>query len=248
MKSLVILQARMSSSRFPGKTMKVINDHPMIFWQIRRILTSTIDELIVATSDDESDDELANYLKSINVSIYRGSLDDVYSRFIHSMTALNPDIVIRLTGDCPLVMPQLIDEMLRYFCATNLDYLSNTNPPTFPDGLDIEIVKPDALRKLGNWTLTREEKEHVTMGIYSRPEQFKLGNYTSPVDLSNLRWTVDYEEDFNYISKIFEYFSGSEEHFTISEVLDVLDKGIISANPIPGEYRNISLRREPTGD
>ena len=177
-RTLVILQARMSSNRLPGKVMKEINGMPMIYWQIQRILRSkAVDDLIVATSTDVTDDVLAGYLKGISVKVFRGNLNDVLSRYLEASLAYPHGALIRLTGDCPLVMPDLIDQMVKEFYSLDADYLSNTLKPTYPDGLDIEIIKKGVLNRLVAFSLNQREKEHVTFGIYTRPEIFKCINY-----------------------------------------------------------------------
>ena len=146
--NLAVLQARMSSNRLPGKVLMEVNGKPMIYWQIQRILQSKeISKLVVATSDHPTDDVLVKYLESINFEFVRGSLDDVLARFIKVENIYSPDSIIRLTGDCPLVMPELIDSMLKKFYEVNVQYLSNIIELTYPDGLDIEIIKAGTLNK-----------------------------------------------------------------------------------------------------
>ena len=141
--TVAILQARMSSSRLPGKVMMPINGEPMIYRQIERIRqASTIDEVIVATSTDPSDDSLVEFLLDKGIEVFRGSLNDVLSRFSEIQKIIKSTAIIRFTGDCPLVMPELIDRMMAKFYETNVDYLSNTLEPTYPDGLDVEIIRP----------------------------------------------------------------------------------------------------------
>ena len=244
-RTLVILQARMSSNRLPGKVMKEINGLPMIYWQIQRILRSkAVDDLIVATSTDVTDDVLADYLKGISVTVFRGNLNDVLSRYLEASLAYPHSALIRLTGDCPLVMPHLIDQMVKKFYALDVDYLSNTLKPTYPDGLDIEILKGGVLNRLVAFSLNQKEKEHVTFGIYTRPEIFKCMNYENFRDCSFQRWTVDYQEDFDFVKKIFSRFQGQESEFTYEDVNEYLDlnPGIESA--ISDFQRNEGLRNE----
>jgi spore coat polysaccharide biosynthesis protein SpsF len=223
--TLAILQARMSSSRLPGKVMLKLNGKPMIFHQIERIRqASTVDEVVVATSIDSSDDSLSDFLVENEIRVFRGSLNNVLSRFLEIQQILNPTGVIRLTGDCPLVMPELIDRMVHCFWDSNLDYLSNTLELTFPDGLDVEVFKPSTLEKLAKFDLSEQEKEHVTLGIYTRPSMFTLRNFRGETDLSQHRWTVDYLEDFDFIREIYSAFQGNESTFTMRDVLLLLSK------------------------
>lgn len=240
--TVAILQARMSSSRLPGKVMLKVNGQPMIYWQIKRIRqATTIDQLVVATSTDSSDDPLVEFLRLNEVDVFRGSLTDVLSRFISVQDKLGPTSIIRLTGDCPLVMPELIDRMASRFHQNDVDCLSNTVKPTYPDGLDIEIVKSAALRKLNNFELTAEEREHVTLGIYRRPDLFTIENFQGDVDLSENRWTVDYPEDLEFIKIIFGEFEGREPYFTIEDTLKFLKNNPNFKSAISGSRRNEKL-------
>ena len=224
-RTLAVLQARMSSSRLPGKVMMEINGHPMIYWQIQRILqASSVDKLVVVTSVDPSDDSLTKFLEGYSVTVYRGSLDNVFSRFLEVATQYQHDALIRLTADCPLVMPELLDKMVMEFYREDADYLSNTLKPTFPDGLDIEIIKHGALERLATFTLGPRELEHVTYGVYKRPEVFKLLNFQNQTDQSLARWTVDYQADLDFVRAIFKEFSGRERNFTFPEVCQFLEE------------------------
>jgi spore coat polysaccharide biosynthesis protein SpsF len=240
--TLVILQARMSSSRFPGKVMMPINGEPMIYRQIERIEeASVVDSLIVATSTDSSDDVLAGYLKAKGVQVFRGSLENVLSRFLEIEAQIQPTTIIRLTGDCPLVMPELIDKMVVRFYDSNVDYLSNTLEPTFPDGLDIEILKASALRKLGTFKLSTAEREHVTLGIYRRPLEFSLENYRGHQDLSKNRWTVDYFQDLEFVRQVFINFEGEESKFSFEDTMIFLANNKDIKSAISPDRRNEKL-------
>ena len=235
----------MSSSRLPGKVMKELNGLPMIYWQIQRILRSkAVDDLIVATSTDVTDDVLASFLKGISVKVFRGDLNDVHSRYVEASLGYPHGALIRLTGDCPLVMPDLIDQMVKKFYELDVDYLSNTLKPTYPDGLDIEIIRNGVLNQLAAFSLNQKEKEHVTFGIYNRPEVFKCMNYENLRDCSSQRWTVDHQEDFDFVQKIFSRFQGQELGFTYEDVDEYLDlnPGIESMNS--DFQRNEGLRNE----
>lgn len=238
----------MSSSRLPGKVLRQINGRPMIEWQISRILKSNIEKIILATSNDDTDDELVKAVEDLGIFVFRGSLKDVHSRFVTILQRDSPDYFLRLTGDCPVVMPNLINEMISDFETGRFDYLSNINPPTFPDGLDIEIISRQSFLEFSKLDLTEDEREHVTLGIRQRPRDFKIGNFVNQRDLSKMRWTVDYEEDFNFISKIFEYFSGREAEFTIDEIVKALDTGKVPDNVISPEFRNISVKNGVESD
>ncbi len=246
-RTIAILQARMSSSRLPGKVMMELNGKPMIYWQVKRILQAkSVNRLVVATSIDPTDDVLEDFLKANSVEVFRGSLNNVLSRFNAVADTYLSDALIRLTGDCPLVMPKLIDEMVEKFYELDVDYLSNTLEPTFPDGLDVEILKPIALKMLESYTLEVKELEHVTYGVYTRPQIFKISNFVNSSDKSAERWTVDYREDLDFIRRIFAEFLGSEESFSYQDVCDVLVRHPKLKTQIIAERRNENLYKDPS--
>ncbi len=223
--TLAVLQARMSSSRLPGKVMMEVNGRPMIYWQIQRILQAKrVNQLVVVTSTDSTDDVLTDFLEENSVIVFRGSLDDVLSRYMAVALRYKHQALIRLTGDCPLVMPKLIDRMVHSFYQQEVDYLSNTLAPTFPDGLDIEIIREGVLNKLTTFPLDPRELEHVTYGIYNRSEIFTLSNFQNESDESLSRWTVDYQEDLDFVRAIYQEFSGRETQFTYEDVCVLLER------------------------
>jgi spore coat polysaccharide biosynthesis protein SpsF len=234
-KTIAILQARMSSTRLPGKVMRFINGKPMIYWQIQRIKKATlVDKLILAISEDTSDDVLAEYLGSINQVYVRGSLNDVFDRFKKVASIYKSQSIVRLTGDCPLVMPELIDKIIEEFYNHNLDYMSNILTLTFPDGLDIEIFKSGVLDRLLNLNLSMLEREHVTLGIINRQEIFTTKNFFNDRNISSYRWTVDNLKDFEFVSKVFAHFELNEVNFSQKE----LEK-FLQSNP---EVNQIKMR------
>jgi spore coat polysaccharide biosynthesis protein SpsF len=244
MKVIAIIQARMASKRFRGKIMKEINGMPMIFWQIMRLKNSKyLDKIVVATTEDPSDDEFCSFLKKHNFIFYRGDIKDVYSRYVNILKLENPDYFVRITADSPLFMSEILDKMLVLHMSSGADYTTNNLPPTFPDGLDIEIVNRESLINLGYYKLEDYEKEHVTVGIYSRENVFKIQNYSNRINLSQYRWTVDYQKDFEFVSRIFREFQGVELAFSFEDVLKVLARKPEIKNEIPANKRDESLRQ-----
>jgi spore coat polysaccharide biosynthesis protein SpsF (cytidylyltransferase family) len=240
---LVILQARMESTRLPGKVLMPICDKPMIELQISRILRSKlISDLVVAIPDTEENNILNHNLKNLGVKVFRGSHRNVYKRYIDASKIYPSKSIIRLTADCPLVMPNLIDEMIVYFNSIKADYLSNALTSTFPDGLDIEIFNTEALVRLQEFKLSQQEKEFVTLGIYRRPEIFSLEKFESKIFLGDERWTVDYPEDFEFVTKVFKYFEDNTSGFNTQDVLSYIDLDPSHKNQKPPEYRNIALK------
>ena len=221
--NLVVLQARMSSTRLPGKVMAQINGHPMIYWEISRISKAKlVNKIIVAISDQSSDDILADYLNSIHQEYMRGSLDNVLSRYVKAEEIYNPSAIIRLTADCPLVMPELIDQYLEIFHKEDFEYLSNTIELSYPDGLDIEIIAPGIFKKLLEFSLSKEEKEHVTLGIYSRKDKFRTYNVSNKTNISQFRWTMDTSDDLAFVKSIYAHFESKEINFTFEDVLKLV--------------------------
>lgn len=245
---LAIIQARMSSSRLPGKVLLDLNGEPTILRIVDRLKKArTIDEIIVATSLDVLDDPLFELLCDKKIECFRGDLEDVLSRFIGVLTNSDAEVVIRITADCPLVMSKLVDQMVNEFLESELDYLSNTIVPTFPDGLDVEIFTKEALLKLKSLDLSSQEREHVTLGIRNRPEQFSIKNFVSATDLSNLRWTVDYDEDFVFVREVYAHFEKREADFEYEEVLQLLEKDGLKPSTISPDRRNEAILKPKEG-
>jgi spore coat polysaccharide biosynthesis protein SpsF (cytidylyltransferase family) len=221
---LAVLQARMSSTRLPGKVLMPILGRPMLALHLERLKRCTsVDELAVATSTDPSDDALAGLCLGEGVDCFRGSLNDVLDRFISAARPYAPDVVVRLTGDCPLADPSLIDEIVNRFVVSDLDYLSNCVPPTYPDGLDVEVTRFTALEAAAREAVLPSHREHVTPFIRKQPERFRIGNHASPdVDRSSMRWTVDEPEDFEFVKQVYERLYPTNPSFTTSDVLALL--------------------------
>jgi len=207
MKVLAIVQARMGSTRLPNKVMKSICGVPLIELLLSRLSKAkNIDRVIVATSSSQQDLPLVNYIHSIGYGCEQGSEIDVLDRYNKAANKYNPDVIVRITGDCPLVDPDLVDAAIDHFKMEEVDYFSNTNPPSYPDGLDIEVFKKSALNIAAKEAALTIDREHVTPYLRNSP-QFKKGNMLNSEDLSQYRWTVDEREDLEVVSKIFEFFS-----------------------------------------
>jgi spore coat polysaccharide biosynthesis protein SpsF (cytidylyltransferase family) len=232
----------MTSTRLPGKVLKSIEESTLIDYQLQRISKcKLVQRIVVATSQEKSDNLLVDHLERKSHPFVRGSLNDVLARFIKVLDVYNPDYFIRITGDCPLIMPEILDSMIEVFEGTELDYLSNALEPSFPDGLDVEIVKSSTLRKLSTMALSLTEKEHVTLGIYSRPEMFSIQNYRNSIDLSAERWTVDYPEDLEFIRRIVKFEKTQSDLLTIRQVLNFLENNPEQRNSLSGNLRNEAL-------
>ena len=207
----IIIQARTSSSRFPNKILKTIGDETLLGLLIKRVKKAqNIDKIIVATSVNPSDDIVEGIATKSKVKTYRGSLEDVLDRYFQAALNSEADIIIRITGDCPLIDPKLIDTLVDEFEARELDYLSNTLDPMYPDGQDIEIFSFEALQKVWNKARLNSEREHVTPYLYKNSSYygqslFKADNFGNlSGDYSNIRMTVDYESDLKIIQSLVE--------------------------------------------
>ncbi|MFQ6007575.1 MAG: cytidylyltransferase domain-containing protein [Candidatus Zixiibacteriota bacterium] len=249
---LAILQARVSSTRLPGKVLKPILGRPMLWRQLERVLrVRNIDKLVVATSDRPEDRDVGALCEAFDVECFFGSLDDVLDRFYQAAKRYNPVHVVRLTGDCPLSDPEVIERIIEFHLEGEYDYTSNTIEPTFPDGLCAEIMQYSCLQQAWQEARLPSEREHVTPFIIKRPERFKLGNFKGEEDLSALRWTVDEPEDFVLVTRIYEALYPQNPQFTMRDILDFLDKNpeliaINSAFERNEGYRK-SLEQDPVG-
>ena len=163
MRVVAIVQARMGSTRLPDKVLRKIGDKPMIQLLLERLsLSKMIDEIVVATSTDEKNKKLRVVVSQLGFKVFQGSETDVLSRFLGAAKFVTADVIVRVTGDCPLIDPLLVDECVKRFNAEKVDYLSNTQPPTFPDGLDTEVFSFQALERSANEATSIYEREHVT--------------------------------------------------------------------------------------
>jgi glutamate-1-semialdehyde 2,1-aminomutase len=222
-KVLAIIQARMGSTRLPNKVMLNIGSTPMIGVLLSRLSYSKyIDKIVLATSSDIRNTPLVEFVNQLNYDVYQGSESDVLDRYYQAALKYSPDVVVRITGDCPLVDPEVVDSVIKTFKMSDVDYVCNTNPPTYPDGLDVEVFSFSALKTAWKEAKNIYDREHVTSFIYES-ERFKIKNVASSVDHSNERWTVDEPEDYEVIKYIFEHFSPKID-FSWSEVLEFKKK------------------------
>ncbi len=236
---LAVLQARMSSSRFPGKVLKPLLGEPMLFRQIERIRRcASIDGLVVATSTDASDQPLVDACDAHGINVARGSLNDVLDRFLTAARPFAPEAVVRLTGDCPLADPQVIDAVVAKLRGGAFDYASNVEPATYPDGLDVEIVRMSALERAHAEARLPSEREHVTPFVRNHPELFPRTNLENPVDLSHLRWTVDEPADLAFVAAIYRALYPHNPAFGTAEILELLDRNPDLADINAGFERN----------
>lgn len=217
---LTILQARMSSTRLPGKVLMPLAGAPMLARQIERVRRAkSIGTLVVATSDNPSDDPLVLLCRSLQVACFRGPLHDVLGRYRGAARRFGPsENVVRLTGDCPLADPDLIDAVIAYHLAEGADYTSNTQVQTFPKGLDVEVFKAALLERAYKETRDPYDREHVTPFFYRHPKWFKLANLECDPPLGDLRWTVDTPEDYAFAARVYDALYPVNPAFTSEDV------------------------------
>ncbi len=196
----------MGSIRFPNKVMRPICGTPMIGLLLERLARAKrIDQIVLATSEDPRNEPLAKYVRELGYAVYRGSEDDVLDRYYQAAKEAKADTVVRITGDCPLIDPMLVDAVIASFLDSGVDYASNTSPPTCPDGLDTEVFSCRALETAWNQAKAPQQREHVTPFI-RESGKFSQVNLPHAKDHSSERWTVDEPEDFEVVQKVFEHF------------------------------------------
>ena len=245
MKIVAITQARISSTRLPGKVMKKIKNKPLLQYHIDQILKSKlINEVVVATSKKKEDNLIYDYCTKKKIQCYRGSLKDVLSRYYYCAKKYKADIIVRVTSDCPLIDPKIIDKCLKLYLKKNYDYVSNTNPPqnaTYPDGTDVEIFDYPKLEYAFNNCKNKLFREHVTYFFWKNPKKFKVFRLNLNRNLRMFRLTVDYKEDFLLIKEILTNFINNNTKITLNNIIYFLTKNkkIKSINNI----RNSDLKK-----
>jgi spore coat polysaccharide biosynthesis protein SpsF len=227
MKILAITQARYGSSRLPGKVLKMVNGESLLQIHLRRILTSgKISKLKVATTTEPDADKIIHVCESLGIEYYQGSVNDVLDRFYKTAEPENPDWIVRLTSDCPLIDSEVINEIIECSINKNLDYTSNGMNPTYPDGLDVEVFKYSALKQAYAEATLKSDREHVTPYIWRNSsfkggEKFSSFSFEYAQDLSQYRLTVDTTEDFEVIEKLIMSLGADRKW---NEYIDFLDK------------------------
>jgi glutamate-1-semialdehyde 2,1-aminomutase len=220
MKVVAIVQARMGSTRLPKKVLKEIVGRPMISLLLERLSKATqIDEIILATTDQKDDFALVDIASLSGVKSFQGSENDVLDRFYNAAKSAKADIVVRITGDCPFVDAALVDEVVRNYKLENVEYFSNTSPPTYPNGLDIEVMSMTALERAATQATSKSDREHVTPYLYESGK-FKKASQSLSEDLSSLRWTVDELDDLNLVKIVFGHFAPNI-HFTWKQIYEL---------------------------
>jgi len=206
-KIVAIIQARMGSSRLPNKVLTNINGTPLLEIILRRLERSKyIDSICIATTENDGDDRIERFAKNKCVECFRGSESNVLDRYYNAALKTSAEIIVRITADDPLKEPEIIDLMIKKLINMNVDYISNTICPTYPEGLDCEVFTFQALEKAFFEARLLSEREHVTPYIWKNTDKFKTINIKNNEDLSHMRWTIDKEEDLLFFKSVFEKY------------------------------------------
>jgi spore coat polysaccharide biosynthesis protein SpsF len=218
--ALAIVQARMSSTRLPGKTLAEVDGEPMLLLLLRRLSHARrIGGIVVATSTDASDDPIAAVATSAGVAVSRGPQWDVLERFLLAIGD-REDPIVRITADCPLIDPAIVDDTVeRFLSVAGCAYASNIQPRTFPDGLDVEVFDAAALRAVGGEHLELEDREHVTSAIRAQPGRFRQVAVVRPCNLGEVRWTVDEPEDLEFVRALVRRLGVRRHEAGLAEIL-----------------------------
>ncbi|WP_336246401.1 glycosyltransferase family protein [Sporosarcina cyprini] len=224
---MAIIQARMTSTRLPGKVMRAVMGKPLLEYQLEQVSQSRfIDQIVVATTRNSIDDIIVEQCNKLNIPTYRGSEDDVLARYFEAAERYKADIVVRLTSDCPLIDPEIIDQVISEYVRVKgkVDYISNTLKRTFPRGMDTEVFTFKALKTANEKAILTRDREHVSSYLYSHPDKFRLAGIESTEDYSKYRLTVDTIEDFNLIQLILEEIKTYKEYFCLRDILELFKK------------------------
>ena len=216
-----IIQARTGSTRFPDKIFEKINDSTVLECLIQQLSYSQLlTNKIIATSSSTRDNSIENFAKSKKIDFFRGQEFDVLDRYYQCAKKNNIENIVRITSDCPLIDPKIVDQVIKKFMSTNNDYVTNTFPRTFPKGLDVEVFDFSVLTHMWKNATLPSEREHVTQFLHNN-KKFKIGNFENKQNLSDLRWTIDYEKDYQFLCKIIQKIE--KRPILMNDVLKILD-------------------------
>ncbi len=218
---VVVVQARMGSSRLPGKVLMDLHGRPLLERQIERLRRSlTPDAIVIATSTHAHDDAIADLATTLGIGVFRGDEEDVLARYAGAAAASHADIVVRITADCPLVDPEVLDRCVaRLLEDDDLDYVSNTLQRTYPRGLDVEVFTRAVLDRAHHEARDPDDREHVTRFVWRQPERFRLGGVAEREDHSALRWTVDTQEDLDVVRAVYDDLYPTRPDFGYADAL-----------------------------
>lgn len=217
----------MGSTRLPGKVLKVAAGTPLLKYQIDRVKKSALlDKIVVATSTLHQDDVIETFCTRNGIEFFRGSENDVLDRYYQCAIKFNPDIIVRLTADCPLSDPVVIDDVIKLFMDTNADYAANTVPPEkskYPDGCDVEVFSMEALARAHKEAMDAHDREHVTFYFWKYNNGFRTAQLDNEMDYSKYRFTVDYPEDLEVVEFIIKELKKKNSFGYMKEIIDIIE-------------------------
>lgn len=219
-----IIQARMGATRLPGKVMKTLNGKPMLWHIVKRLnYSKKIEKIIIATTDKDEDKVIAKFAEDEGIDFYCGSSEDVLDRYYQAARKFGAGHIVRITADCPMIDPEVVDKVIDFYLTKKCDYASNTIKPTMPDGLDTEVFSFQALESAWKEAKKDSEREHVTPYI-KNDKLFTIENYEDDVNRSSMRWTVDEEADYRFVIEVYKNLYKDGEIFYMKDVLDLLSR------------------------
>lgn len=227
MKTVIIVQARMTSTRLPGKVLKEVMGKPLLEYQIERLRRVKLaDGIVIATTTNDTDMPIVELCARLGVPVTRGSEHDVLARYYEAATQHRADVIVRVTSDCPVIDPAVIDEAIRFYLdqRAEYDYVSNALTQSYPYGMAAEVFPFEVLEEAHREAKAEPEREHVTPFIYTRPERYRIGHVVHPENHSHHRWTVDTPEDFELVRRIIEVLYPVKPEFDTQDILTLLKR------------------------
>jgi spore coat polysaccharide biosynthesis protein SpsF len=225
MKIVATIEARMTSSRLPGKVLLPAAGKPLLEHLVNRLKkVPQIDEIVLATTINQTDDILVNFAENQNITYFRGSEEDVMQRVINSAESVNADVIVGITGDCPIIDPIIVEQTIQMFLHHHVDYVSNGVIRCYPDGMDTQVFALETLKRSATMTNEALDHEHPTLHIQNNPELFSYIHLLAPVDLwwSDLGLTLDEPADYELLKNIIEYFGEKNPYFSCAETINLL--------------------------
>lgn len=227
---LIVIQARRGSSRFPDKVLLPLKDKPLLLRMYERVEAAKVKkEIVIASTTEKEDDLIAGLCKENNLNCFRGHAIDLIDRHYKAALEYNADIVVKIPSDCPLICPDVIDNVIGYFLdnESKYDFVSNLHPASHPDGNDVEVIPIEILKTAWEEAKQDFEREHTTSFIWDNPERFRIGNveWETGLDLSKShRFTIDYKEDYDFIKKIYDELYAEDKIFKLCDIMTLLDR------------------------
>lgn len=243
MKIIATIEARMTSSRLPGKVLMPVLEKPMLFYLVDRLRhVPSLDGIVLATTTNETDDVLETFAMNQGIYCFRGSEEDVMTRVIGAGESVNADVIVEITGDCPIIDPEIVEQTIRVFKNNQADYVSNAHVRSYPDGMDTQVFRLETLKKSAAMTSDPLDHEHVTLHIRNHPELFSHLHLVAPPELHwpELGLTLDEPADFELLKLIIEHFAEREKPFSCLDTVRLL-----RANP---QWSHVNAHVQRKGD